>query len=317
MADEYVRKYTRYVTDELKEKINPKNLQLWKTYLNGKRKLADSTREQYSYDMQQFFVYILKEYDNQYLFDIDEMDMADILEDFISMCVFAFGNSDRRICRRMSTISSMYIHYKKKRKIKFNPVELLERPEVKAGIGVMKQTFLTQEQVNQIRNKLEEENDVQLTLFFELGIYTMLRVNALSNIRVENIDFEKKKIVDIKEKEGYIVTASLSDKCISLIKEWIENREQDSELLFVNRNGLNAKDSMQGIWIKRIGYFVGVPTLHCHDLRHSGSDLRFKAGQSLESVSKALNHAGTDVTQKFYLTEDEEKLAEEMERFEV
>jgi len=69
MSD-YKRKYVRYVTDDLKEKVNPKNLQLWKAYLNGKRKLSDTTRDSYSSDMMQFFVYILKEHDNKYLFDI-------------------------------------------------------------------------------------------------------------------------------------------------------------------------------------------------------------------------------------------------------
>ena len=314
---EYERKYVRYVTDELKEQINPKNTNLWKTYLNGKRKLSDSTRKGYTSDIMQFFVYILKEYENQFIFDIDENDMADILEDFISMCVFALGNGDRRICRRLSTISSMYIHYKKKRKIKFNPIELLERPEVKAGIGVMKQTFLSKEQVEEIRVKLEDENDIQLKLFFELGLYSMLRVNALSSIKIENIEFDKNRIVDIIEKEGYEVTTPLNTKSRELIDEWLAKREIESNLLFVNKNGRNAKESMQTIWIKKIGKFINVDTLHCHDLRHSGSDLRYKAGMSLEDVSKALNHSGTDVTQKHYLTQDTEKLAQQMEKYEI
>lgn len=309
------RKYVRYVTDEDKKNINPQNLKLWQTYLNGKRKLSETTRDSYTADMMQFFTYILKNYDNQYLFDLDEMDSADLIEDYISMCTFAFENSDRRIARRMSTISSMYIYFKKKRKIKFNPVELMERPEIKAGIGVMKQTFLTEEQVEEIRVGLKEFGDAQIELF-ELGLFTMLRVNAMSNILVENIDFENKKITEIKEKEGYIVTAMLNNRSVELIKQVLDGREIKSKYLFVNRNGSHAKGSMQGYWIKKVGSFVGVD-LHCHDLRHSGSDLRFKKGMSLEDVSKALNHSGTDVTRAHYLTEDEEKLQKAMEEFEI
>ena len=310
------RKYVRYVTDEDKKNINPQNLKLWQTYLNGKRKLSDTTRNSYSADIMQFFTYILKNYDNKYLFDMEEMDSADLIEDYISMCTFAFENSDRRIARRMSTISSMYIYFKKKRKIKFNPVELMERPEIKAGIGVMKQTFLSEEQVEEIRVGLTGFNNPQIELFFELGLFTMLRVNAMSNILVKNIDFENKKITEIKEKEGYIVTAMLNNRSVELIQQVLEEREVESDLLFVNRNDAHAKGSMQGYWIKKIGSFVGID-LHCHDLRHSGSDLRFKKGMSLEDVSKALNHSGTDVTRAHYLTEDEEKLQKAMEEFEI
>jgi integrase/recombinase XerC len=262
------RKYVRYVTDEDKKNINPKNIKLWQTYLNGKRKLAETTRDSYSADMMQFFTYILKNYDNKYLFDMDEMDSADLIEDYISMCTFAFENSDRRIARRMSTISSMYIYFKKKRKIKFNPVELMERPEIKAGIGVMKQTFLSEEQVEEIRIGLREFGDDQMELFFELGLFTMLRVNALSNILIKNIDFENKKITEIKEKEGYIVTAMLNNRSIELINKVLEARGVESDLLFVNKNGSHAKSSMQNHWITKIGKYIGLD-LHCHDLRHS------------------------------------------------
>jgi len=311
------RKYVRYVTDEDKKNINPQNMKLWQTYLNGKRKLSETTRDSYSADMMQFFTYILKSYDNKYLFDMDEMDSADLIEDYISMCTFAFGNSDRRIARRMSTISSMYIYFKKKRKIKFNPVELMERPEIKAGIGVMKQTFLTEEQVEEIRVGLKEFGDAQIELFFELGLFTMLRVNALSNILVKNIDFENKKIIDIKEKEGYIVTAMLNARSIELIQQVLNAREVDSELLFINSHGSHAKSSMQNNWIKIIGKIVGDESVHCHTLRKTGSDLRFKKGMTLEDVSKALHHKNTDVTRAHYLTDNEDQLQKAMEQFEI
>jgi hypothetical protein len=38
---------------------------------------------------------------------------------------------------------------------------------------------------------------------------------------------------------------------------------------------------------------------------------------SLEDVSKALNHKSTTVTQNFYLTEDEKKLQDTMDQFEI
>jgi len=259
------------------------------------------------------------------MFDFDTEEMADVLDDFIAMCASVFGNKEKRIARRLSTISSIYIYYKKKRKIKENPVELLERPKILKGKYEIKQTFLTKEQVYQIREGLEKLNDTQLTLFFELGLYTMARVNALSNIKIEQIDLEKKRICDVVEKEGYEVTLLFDDRCKALIEKWLEERKEkgiDSPYLFVTYYNKKwdkvSKQTMQGSgWIKKIGKIINVPELHCHDLRHSGSNLRYQAGMKLEDVSKALNHKGTQVTQDFYLQMNFDKLQEELEKFSI
>lgn len=60
----------------------------------------------------------------------------------------------------MSSISAFYKFLRKKKLIKESPTEFLERP--KQGQAIMKQTFLTIEQVNELRQKLEEYGDIQL-----------------------------------------------------------------------------------------------------------------------------------------------------------
>jgi integrase/recombinase XerC len=317
------RKKVKYTTPQLIAQINPQNQDIWQKYLNGKRTLSKTTRYGYTSDMNQFFVFVLKNYNNKFIFDIDTDDMADLLEDFLAMCQGILENKDRRMSRRLSTISSMYIYYKKKRKIKENPVELLERPKIQKGIYELKRVFLTLEQVEQIRKGLEEINDTQLTLLFELGFYTMARVTAINNIQINQISFEKKKIERVIEKEGYEVELPINDRCIELIKKWLDERKAkgiECDYLFIsNYNGVKQVDisTMKSGWIKKIGAIINEPELSMHDLRHSSSDLRYKAGMSLEDVSKALNHRSTQVTKDFYLTEDTAKLQEELEKFNI
>ena len=318
------RKKVQYTTPELIEQINPKNVMLWKKYLNGKRSLADSTKMNYTSDMNQFFVFVLKNYDNQYIFDIEVDDMADLLEDFLAMCQSIFENKDRRMARRLSTLSSMYLYYKKKRKIKENPVDLLERPKIQKGIYEIKRVFLTLEQIKTIREGLQKINNTQLTLMFELGLYTMSRVNALNNIRIEQINFKEKIIEDVIEKEGYKVNLFIDDRCLDLINKWINERKEkgiECEYLFIScydkkYDKVNVS-TMKSSWIKKIGAIINEPALSMHDLRHSGSDLRYKAGMSLENVSLALNHASTQVTKDFYLQKDKNKLKEAMNKFTI
>jgi len=318
------RKKVQYTTPELIDKINPDNKDIWKKYLNGKRTLSESTRYGYTSDINQFFVFILKNYENKNIFDIDADDMADILEDFLAMCQSILENKERRMSRRLSTISSMYLYYKKKRKIKENPVELLERPKIQKGKYEIKRVFLTIEQIEIIRQGLEVMNNTQLTLMFELGLYCMARVTALNSIKIEQIKFDKKRIEGVIEKEGYEVNLLLSDKCLELIKKWLQERKDrgvECEYLFITRydKQWNKADvgTMQSNWIKKIGALIDEPELSMHDLRHSGSDLKYKSGMSLEMVSKALNHASTQVTKDFYLTEDTDKLQDEMEKYNI
>lgn len=318
------RKKVQYTTPELIEQINPKNILLWRKYLNGKRSLAESTKMNYTSDMNQFFVFILNNYGNQYIFDIDVDDMADILEDFLAMCQSIFENKDRRMARRLSTLSSMYLYYKKKRKIKENPVDLLERPRIQKGIYEIKRVFLTLDQVKKIREGLKEINNTQLTLMFELGLYTMARVNALNNIKLEQINIKDKVIEDVIEKEGYKVNLFIDERCSELIQKWINERKNkgiECEYLFISHyDGKYDKvnvSTMKSNWIKKIGAIINEPALSMHDLRHSGSDLRYKAGMSLEAVSSALHHLSTQVTKDFYLQKDENKLRAEMDKFTI
>lgn len=317
------RKKVQYTTPELIAQINPQNKELWKKYLNGKRQLAESSKNSYTSDINQFFVFILKNYDNKYIFDFETEDMADLIEDFLAMCQSVFENKDRRMQRRLSSISSLYLYYKKKRKIKENVVDLLERPKVQKGVYEIKRVFLTQEQVSQIREGLAQINNTQLTLVFELGLFTMARVNAISSIRIDQIDFENRVIRDVIEKEGYSITFNLNDRCIELIKQWLDERKEkgiECEYLFVtNYNGWRQASvgQFKSTWIKQIGAIIDEPELSMHDLRHSGSDLRYKAGMSLEAVSKALSHRSTGVTKDFYLQEDTESLKQEMLKFDI
>lgn len=75
--------------------------------------------------------------------------------------------------------------------------------------------------------------------------------------------------------------------------------------------------STAGDWCKKIGEMIDEPTLHPHDFRHSGATLLKNAGMSLEDVSSLLNHAGTDVTNKYYTKKDTTKIQSAKDRFEI
>ncbi|MCY9737445.1 site-specific integrase [Paenibacillus alvei] len=319
------REYKVYATKDKIAKINPKNKEHIRRYFVTKNmNLSDASKKSYESDFNQFLVYILENYNNIDLMDLDVEDTADMIEDYVAFCTSVLLNNERRIQRRLSSISSFYLYLKKKRKIDSNPLDLIDRPRVGKGEKPqIKQTFLTEKEVEQIRKGLKKIGDIQLELYFEMSLSTMARVNAISNIKIEQINFKDMRINDVLEKEGYIVQLFPSKRAIELAKQWIDYRKKEgieSEYLFVSKyKGVwkkTEKGTMQASWVKKIGSIIDIP-IHAHDLRHSGSNILFQKGMPLETVSKLLNHKSTAVTQDFYLQINYDKIADEKARFEI
>lgn len=329
------RKYIRYVTEEKYRNVSEENKQIIKKYFNYKNmNLSESTKKSYSNDFKQWLYYIYEQYKEGIIKEenitsllnskdgIEEM--VDLLEDFVAFCSAFLGNNERRIQRRLSSISSFFLYLRKKRKIKENPLDFLERPSVRAGEKQqIIQNFLTEEEINTIRKGLKTTDNLQLQVYFEISISTMARVNAISNIRIDQIDFEKEIISEVLEKEGYLVNLFPSDVALSLTKELLKKREKEnihSEFLFITRYGSQwkkvSKTTIQTSWIKKIGNIVG-KNLHSHDLRHSASSILFNKGMPLEDVQKLLNHQSPDTTLKYYVRQDVKKLQEQKKNFEI
>jgi integrase/recombinase XerC len=330
------RKYVRYATPEKLARVceaNKRHIQKFFNYKN--MNLSDATKKSYENDFNQWLVFIREKYESGAIYEEDILkllkdedgieEMVDLIEDFVAFCTTVLGNNERRIQRRLSSISSFFLYLLKKRKIKANPLDYIERPSIRAGEKPqIKQTFLTEEQIEEIRKGLKEIGDLQLELYFELSLSTMARVNAVCNIKVEQIDLETGIIQGVREKEGYIVDLYASERTVELIKKWLDYRKKngvDCEYLFVTKyNGewkQVSKNTIQTIWCKKIGRIIGIEELHPHDFRHSGSSLLFNKGMPLEDVQELLHHRSPDTTLKHYIKRDMKKLQDKKRKFEI
>lgn len=330
------RKYVRYVTKDKLEKVSEDNKRHIKKFFSYKNmNLSETTKKAYESDFNQWLVFINEKYNSGDLPDEDILkilkdedgmeDMVDLLEDYIAFSQTVLGNNERRIQRRMSSISSFFLYLLKKRKIKANPLDYMERPSLKAGEKPqIKQTFLTEGQVKAIRKSLKKMNDLQLQLYFELSFSSMARVNAVKNIKVDQISLKDGVIEDVREKEGKMVRLLISDETVRLIRNWYKYRKDngiESEYLFVTRYGREwrqaSKGTIQNTWTKKIGSIIGVPELHPHDFRHSASSILFNRGMPLEDVQELLHHESPDTTLKHYIQRDMNKLKDTKKKYEI
>ena len=304
--------------EEKLKQINPETQKLMQKYKidMSLRDLSPKSIYSYEKDLNQWFIYIL---DHQFNQCVTELSDDDITE-FLYFCKQE-GNNVERMKRRMAAISAFYKFLRKKKLIKENPTEFMDRP--KKGMPVTVQTYLTPEQVDLMRTKLTEYGDLQLKTYAMFSLSTMARVNAIANLKWEQIDFEARECRDVLEKEGYIVELSFSnevkDLLLALKKEREDKGINDYGWVFYSRYNNETKPISNGTlleWCKRIGNMIGVPTLHCHDFRHSGATLLKNMGMSLEDISELLHHSGTDVTSKFYIKKDTSKIKALKDKFE-
>ena len=304
--------------EEKLKQINPETQKLMQKYKidMSLRDLSPKSIYSYEKDLNQWFIYILDYQFNQCVTELSDDDITE----FLYFCKQE-GNNVERMKRRMAAISAFYKFLRKKKLIKENPTEFMDRP--KKGMPVTVQTYLTPEQVDLMRTKLTEYGDLQLKTYAMFSLSTMARVNAIANLKWEQIDFEARECRDVLEKEGYIVELSFSnevkDLLLALKKEREDKGINDYGWVFYSRYNSETKPISNGTlleWCKKIGNMIGVPTLHCHDFRHSGATLLKNMGMSLEDISELLHHSGTDVTSKFYIKKDTSKIKALKDKFE-
>ena len=209
--------------EETAKNINQETLKLFQKYQIDMsiRDLSGNTVKQYNSDLMQWFIYM---HDNQFNLSVLEATEDDITEYYYWRK--QQGNNVNRQKRIMSSISAFYKFLRKKRLIKESPVEFIDRP--KQGLPIAIQTYLTKEQVQLMREKLEEYGDIQLQAYAFLSLTTMARVHAIASLKWKQVDFNERICSDVLEKEGKIVELSFSEETKDYLLKLIEYRKENN-----------------------------------------------------------------------------------------
>lgn len=319
MSNEVVRSKRITLTNGIdKEKINKESLKQLRKYKidMGLRELSDKTIYNYITDIHSWLAYVYLFQENESVLDLEEDDLTE----FFYYCKTE-GNNSRRIKRRMSSISAFYRFLRKKKQISENPMEFIDRP--RKDVNVVKQTFLTRQQVVQMEQELKELGDLQLLTYAMFSLSTMARVNAIVNLKWNQIDLDLRVANDVLEKEGKTVTLFFNNNTKKLLQRLqAEREEQEIKCDYVfctkyRKTYDKVNNSTMGYWCKKIGALIDVPTLHPHDFRHSMATILKHEGMDLEDISQLLNHEGTDVTLKYYIAIDKEKVQATKDKFDI
>lgn len=293
---------------EILNKVNPENVELAQSYLKYIN-ISNFERSTVSAKIQlllHYLNYIHENLDDKLVTEITVAEMEDYLL-YLGNC----GLEPNSISTKMNGLSIFYKYLINKGVTMFNPIYYIPKPhKLKTEEH---RHFLTEEHIEILKEKLEENGDRTLQVYAFFSLSTAARVTAVSSIRWEQIDFEKRMVYKVKEKFSNYCTLLFSDYVKELLLKLRAEREANKindggwvfpsptkfykdncvEIRHIGSNALNS-------WAHKVGAMCGVPELTPHDFRYSACNMLLQKGGDIAITSLILHHKNIATTLHHY-----------------
>ena len=156
---------------------------------------------------------------------------------------------------------------------------------------------ITDEQLVRIKDACSNSRDLAL---IEILSSTGIRVGELVGLNISDINFNERSCIVLgkgnKQREVYF-----DAKTKIHLNEYIKNRKDNCEALFVSYNGPNERLTISGIEyiVKKIGIKCGIKNIHPHKFRRTLATYAIDKGMPIEQVQKLLGHVKIDTTMHY------------------
>lgn len=185
-----------------------------------------------------------------------------------------------------------------------NPVTNTQRPKMKDNPNV---TYLTSEEISKVLkyvedNAAEKFKNRDLCLF-KLGFTTGLRLSALIQIDINDIDFvhNQIKVTEKGDRDEYVM---FGEQLKNQLLLWIKDRKRyfsdcDTNALFISQYKKRLSAAMVGKLITK--YTENVTDKHVtpHVMRHSCATNLYEKTGDIYLCASQLNHKNVSTTQRY------------------
>ena len=160
----------------------------------------------------------------------------------------------------------------------------------------IKETF-TDENLENMRDNCSHIRDLAL---IELLISTGMRVGEVIKLDIKDINFQDRSCIVFgkgnKQREVYF-----DAKAKLHLIEYINERDDDNEALFVSRNSPHQRLSIAGIEkiIRDIGKNTDLEKVYPHKFRRTLATMAIDKGMPVEQVQRLLGHAKIETTMHY------------------
>lgn len=195
-----------------------------------------------------------------------------------------------------------------------NPMSKTKRPKNRTDKPIV---YLEKEEINDILDRIRAESKQQYVnrdlAIITLGIVTGIRVGALTQINVEDINF-KDNTIHVIEKGGKERYLKFGNNARNALSAWLIDRatyfgEIETNALFISQ--WRQRLTTEGVRKLMNKYADGINGKHItpHVLRKSTATNMAKAGADVQTIREVLNHQSVQTTMRYMgiLEEDKQK----------
>lgn len=216
--------------------------------------------------------------------------------------------------QRWSTLNHFFEFLIKRGYVSSNPVATVDRPKNQSEHKV---TYLTKTEINKLLKAIEKNPSKIMAMrdgtIIRLALATGLRVSALVNINIEDIDFEN-NVINVIEKRKKVREIPIGGNIEQVLKEWIsirneEYKDVDTSALFIsqirNRMSIDAVADMLSKYCDN----AGIKRITPHKLRATAACMLAKNNIPTKAIAKQLGHNNIATTMRYIdvFNEDMEK----------
>ena len=215
---------------------------------------------------------------------------------------------------RWSALNAFFGWLVKRGYIQNNPITAIDRPKNQVEHKV---NYLSKAEINKLfkaidrgTNELVVQRDKTL---ISLALSTALRVSALVNINIEDIDFDA-KVIKVIEKRNKLREINIGDNTINILKEWIITRDKEfgntpSNALFLSQKKNRLSSDAVGDMLTKYCNEAGIKRITPHKLRASAACALAKNNIPVKAIARQLGHNNIATTMRYIdvFNEDSEK----------
>lgn len=210
------------------------------------------------------------------------------------------GKSPVSLNNELRVLSSFYGSLFKNKYVTDNPVAAISK--VKAAKRI--KTPFTELEVETMRAGITDIRDKAL---IEFMLSTGCRCSEITGANISDIDWGK-SCLNVVGKGNKERTVYLSPRCVITLKDYLNNRDDRSEALFVCRNSANIRLQRSGIErvCRRIGKALNIPNCHPHRFRRTCATFALRRGMPIDQVRMMLGHNKLDTTMIYAITSEDD-----------
>jgi len=271
-------------------------IQSFLDYLQFEKRYSVHTIEAYQNDLEQFFAYLIKQFDTP--------SIPTILATFIRTWLASLKNDDitaKSINRKASALKSFFKYQMKLGVITVSPMVTVSSPKISKRLP----EFVLESNLETLFKHVEFSDDwkgkterLVLQLFYATGI----RLSELVNIKEGDVDYSKSqvKVLGKGNKERII---PISNELAETLREYVSKKSKVKEgvsNLFINENGKRLQQrSVYEFVHNYLSIVTTIKKRSPHILRHSFATHLMNNGADLNSVKELLGHASLASTQVY------------------